>query len=110
MASAAEQLAANMNIGSFAKATELHKRLLFTLGALLVYRIGTFVPIPGINSEAFLQFFQNPDGQRVIDTEWVQVALGRAHARVEMLTLLNWKLASDADRGVDQPVGRSEDV
>jgi preprotein translocase subunit SecY len=66
MASAAEQLAANMNIGSFAKASELHKRLLFTLGALIVYRIGTFVPIPGINSEAFLQFFQNPDGQRGI--------------------------------------------
>ncbi len=66
MASAAEQLAANMNMGSFAKSTELHKRLLFTLGALLVYRIGTYVPIPGINSEAFLQFFQNPDGQRGI--------------------------------------------
>ena len=66
MASAAEQLAANMNMGSFAKATELHKRLLFTLGALLVYRIGTYVPIPGINSEAFLQFFNNPDGQRGI--------------------------------------------
>ncbi|HBV12812.1 MAG TPA: preprotein translocase subunit SecY, partial [Brevundimonas sp.] len=66
MASAAEQLAANMNMGSFAKATELHKRLLFTLGALLVYRIGTYVPIPGINGEAFLAFFQNPDGQRGI--------------------------------------------
>ncbi|GAA0869260.1 preprotein translocase subunit SecY [Brevundimonas basaltis] len=66
MASAAEQLAANMNMGSFAKATELHKRLLFTLGALVVYRIGTYVPIPGLNSEAFLQFFQNPDGQRGI--------------------------------------------
>ncbi|MDP1618895.1 preprotein translocase subunit SecY [Phenylobacterium sp.] len=64
MASAAEQLAANMNMGSFAKATELHKRLLFTLMALLVYRIGTYVPIPGINSEAFLQFFQNPAGGR----------------------------------------------
>ena len=64
MASAAEQLAANMNMGSVAKATELHKRLLFTLGALLVYRIGTYVPIPGINSEAFLQFFNDPDGQR----------------------------------------------
>jgi alkylation response protein AidB-like acyl-CoA dehydrogenase len=38
---------------------------------------------------------KNPDGQRVIDSEWVQIALGRAHARVEMLTLLNWKLASD---------------
>jgi len=66
MASAAEQLAANMNMGSFAKATDLHKRLLFTLLALLVYRIGTYVPIPGINSEAFLQFFQNPDGKRGI--------------------------------------------
>ena len=66
MASAAEQLAANMNMSSFAKATELHKRLLFTLLAMLVYRLGTFVPIPGINSDAFLQFFQNPDGQRGI--------------------------------------------
>ncbi|MGV3564007.1 MAG: acyl-CoA dehydrogenase family protein [Nocardioides sp.] len=43
---------------------------------------------------------KNPDGHRVIDAEWVQIALGRAHARVEMLTLLNWKLASDADRGI----------
>ena len=55
-----------MNMGTFAKATDLHKRLLFTLGALLVYRIGTYVPIPGINSAAFLAFFQNPDGQRGI--------------------------------------------
>jgi alkylation response protein AidB-like acyl-CoA dehydrogenase len=38
---------------------------------------------------------KNPDGQRVIDSEWVQIALGQAHAKVEMLTLLNWKLASD---------------
>ena len=41
-----------------------------------------------------------PDGQRVIDTEWVQIALGRAHARVEALSLLNWKLAADADADV----------
>ncbi|MDD3838532.1 MAG: preprotein translocase subunit SecY, partial [Phenylobacterium sp.] len=58
MASAAEQLAANMNIGAFAKATELHKRIWFTLGALLVYRIGTFIPIPGIDPVAFAQAFQ----------------------------------------------------
>ena len=44
---------------------------------------------------------KNPDGQRVIDSEWVQIALGRAHARVEALTLINWKLASDADQGID---------
>ena len=66
MASAAEQLAANMNIGSFARAKELHKRLLFTLMALIVYRIGTYIPIPGINSQAFLDFFGNPDQQRGI--------------------------------------------
>ena len=40
------------------------------------------------------------DGSRVIDTEWVQIALGRAHARIQALTLINWKLASDADRDV----------
>ncbi len=44
---------------------------------------------------------KNPDGQRVIDSEWVQIALGRAHARIEALTLINWKLASDADLGID---------
>jgi len=42
-----------------------------------------------------------PDGHRVIDSEWVQIALGRAHARIEALSLVNWKLAADADAGVD---------
>jgi preprotein translocase subunit SecY len=50
MASAAEQLAANMNLGVFAKATELKKRLWFTLGALIVYRIGTYIPVPGVDA------------------------------------------------------------
>ncbi|HEX4179607.1 MAG TPA: preprotein translocase subunit SecY [Caulobacteraceae bacterium] len=58
MASAAEQLAANMNVGAFQKATELHKRLWFTLIALLVYRLGTFIPIPGINRDAFQHAFE----------------------------------------------------
>ncbi len=43
---------------------------------------------------------KNPDGNRVIDSEWVQHALGRAHARIQALTLINWKLAADADAGV----------
>jgi len=43
---------------------------------------------------------KNPDGSRVIDTEWVQIALGRAYAKIEALTLINWKLAADADAGV----------
>jgi len=62
MASAAEQLAANMNFGTFAKATELHKRLWFTLGALIVYRLGTFVPIPGVDMQAFGAAFAAAQG------------------------------------------------
>ncbi|MET0294538.1 MAG: preprotein translocase subunit SecY [Phenylobacterium sp.] len=58
MASAAEQLAANMNIGAFSKATELHKRIWFTLGALIVYRIGTFIPIPGLNIARYQEMFE----------------------------------------------------
>ncbi len=57
MASAAEQLAANLNFNAFSKATDLHKRLLFTLGALIIYRLGTYVPLPGINMTAFAQAF-----------------------------------------------------
>jgi preprotein translocase subunit SecY len=52
MASAAEQLAANLNFGAFAKAKELKKRIWFTLGALLVYRLGTYIPMPGIDPDA----------------------------------------------------------
>ena len=47
MASAAEQLAANINFGAFSKATELKKRLWFTVMVLIVYRLGTYIPIPG---------------------------------------------------------------
>jgi preprotein translocase subunit SecY len=57
MASAAEQLAANMNVGAFQKATELHKRIWFTLMAMVIYRLGTYIPIPGINAAAFAQAF-----------------------------------------------------
>ena len=52
MASAAEQLASNLNFAAFAKAEDLKKRIWFTLGALLVYRLGTYIPLPGINPEA----------------------------------------------------------
>ena len=57
MASAAEQLAANLNYGAFARATDLHKRLWYTLGALIVYRLGTYIPIPGINLAVFERAF-----------------------------------------------------
>ncbi len=58
MASAAEQLAANLNFRSFMKATELKKRIWFTLGALLVYRLGTYIPIPGIDPAALAEIFR----------------------------------------------------
>ena len=58
MASAAEQLAANINLAAFSKATELQQRIWFTLGALIVYRLGTFVPIPGIDATAFATAFE----------------------------------------------------
>ncbi len=57
MASAAEQLAANMNVGAFQKATELHKRIWFSVLALIVYRIGVFVPIPGVDPVAYAAEF-----------------------------------------------------
>jgi len=62
MASAAEQLASNMNFGAFARAKELQKRLLFTLGVLIIYRIGTYVPLPGIDMVQFTTLFQNQSG------------------------------------------------
>ena len=50
MASAAEQLAANLNLGTLSKATELKSRIWFTLGALLVYRVGSYIPVPGVDA------------------------------------------------------------
>ena len=57
MASAAEQLARSINFGAFSKATELKKRIWFTLGALVIYRLGTFIPLPGIDTHALEQLF-----------------------------------------------------
>ena len=57
MVSAAEQLAANLNFGALAKAEELKKRIWFTLGALLVYRLGTYIPLPGIDPTAWEKIF-----------------------------------------------------
>ena len=59
MVSAAEQLVANLNFAAFAKADELKKRIWFTLGALLIYRLGTYIPIPGINPEALADIFRH---------------------------------------------------
>jgi len=58
MASAAEQLAANLNFGAFAKAKELQKRLLFTFAALIIYRLGTYIPLPGIDTAVIAEVFE----------------------------------------------------
>ena len=62
MASAAEQLAANLNLGVFSKATELKKRIWFTLGALIVYRIGTYIPVPGVDASVMAEMLQQHGG------------------------------------------------
>ncbi|MFA7306569.1 MAG: preprotein translocase subunit SecY [Hyphomicrobium sp.] len=62
MVSAAEQLASNLNFSAFAKAEDLKRRLWFTLGALIVYRLGTFIPMPGINPAAFAETFKSQSG------------------------------------------------
>src|SRR3954453_16639083 len=62
MASAAEQLAASINLSAFSKATELKSRIWFTLGALVIYRLGTYIPIPGIDPSILQQIFQHNAG------------------------------------------------
>ncbi len=57
MVSAAEQMAQNMNWGAFGKAKDLQKRLLFAIGVLLVYRVGTYIPVPGIDAVQLKAFF-----------------------------------------------------
>src|SRR5437764_13942293 len=62
MASAAEQLAASINFGAFSKATELKSRIWFTLAALVVYRLGTYIPIPGIDPAILHEIFSSKAG------------------------------------------------
>ena len=58
MASAAEQMAANLSWSAFGKATELRSRILFTIGLLMVYRLGTYIPVPGIDGGALRDFME----------------------------------------------------
>lgn len=62
MASAAESLAANLSMSAFAKATELKSRIWFTVLALIVYRIGTYIPVPGIDPVALGELFRQHGG------------------------------------------------
>jgi preprotein translocase subunit SecY len=62
MVSAAEQLASNLNFSAFAKAHDLKRRLWFTVGAFIIYRLGTFIPMPGVNPAAFAETFRQQSG------------------------------------------------
>ncbi len=67
-----------------------HERVALTSAAPLVHAVAQV--------RRWAQETKNPDGSRVIDAEWVQVLLGRAHARVEVLALMNWRIASTNGR------------
>ncbi len=84
MASAAEQLAANMNWGSFAKADDLKKRLWFTLGALVIFRLCSFVPLPGIDPIQLELLFDQTKGG-VLD--FVNMFSGGALERMSIVAL-----------------------
>ncbi|MDY6407511.1 MAG: preprotein translocase subunit SecY [Pseudomonadota bacterium] len=62
MVSLSEKMASSIDFSSFSKAKDLQKRLLFTLFALIVFRLGTYIPIPGVNPAALSEFFSNKNG------------------------------------------------
>ncbi len=84
MASAAEQLAANINFGALSKATELKQRIWFTLGALIVYRLGTYIPVPGIDATVFAEIFQQQSGGV---TGMIDAFMGGALGRMAIFAL-----------------------
>jgi preprotein translocase subunit SecY len=84
MASAAEQLAANINFSALAKAEDLQKRIWFTLGALIIYRLGTYIPIPGVDTVELARFAaQNSTGI----LGWVNGLAGGALGRMAIFAL-----------------------
>jgi preprotein translocase subunit SecY len=62
MASLSDKMVAGVNYSAFSKATDLHKRLWFTLFAIIVFRLGTYIPFPGINPAVLKEFFSSNQG------------------------------------------------
>jgi len=78
MASAAETMASSMNLGAFAKATDLKKRIWFTLGALIVFRLGSYIPVPGVDGTVMAHLMtQNGGGVLGMFNMFTGGALGR---------------------------------
>ena len=84
MASAAEQLAANLNFGALAKAEDLKKRIWFTLGALIIYRLGTYIPIPGIDAVELARLVQQ-NSSGILG--WINGLAGGALGRMAIFAL-----------------------
>jgi preprotein translocase subunit SecY len=84
MASAAEQLAANLNFAAFGKATELKKRIWFTLGALIVYRLGTYIPVPGVDPVELARLVQQ-NSSGILG--WINGMAGGALGRMAIFAL-----------------------
>ncbi|UZD91195.1 preprotein translocase subunit SecY [Cognatishimia activa] len=78
MVSAAEQMAANTSWAALGKATDLRNRILFTIALLIVYRLGTYIPVPGIDANALREFMEGAaQGIGGILTMFTGGALGR---------------------------------
>ena len=78
MASTAEKMASSINLGILGQATELKKRIWFTLGALIIYRLGTYIPLPNIDPVALQSLMnQNSGGILGIFNMFSGGALGR---------------------------------
>ncbi|WP_417457545.1 preprotein translocase subunit SecY [Kordiimonas sp.] len=84
MASAAEQLASNISFASIGKAEELKKRIWFALGALIVYRLCTYIPLPGIDADALASMFASMGGGFI---DMVNTFSGGALQRMSIITL-----------------------
>ena len=84
MASAAEQLAANINLSAFAKAEDLKKRIWFTLAALVVYRLGTYIPMPGVDP---IELARLVDQQSTGILGWINGLAGGALGRMAIFAL-----------------------
>ncbi len=84
MASAAEQLAANLDFSAIGRSPELKNRIWFTIGALIVYRLGSYIPIPGIDAGA-LQQFANQNASGILG--WMNNLAGGALGRMAIFAL-----------------------
>jgi preprotein translocase subunit SecY len=84
MASAAEQLAANINFSAFAKAEDLKKRIWFTLAALIIYRLGTYIPVPGIDP---IELSRLVEQQSTGILGWINGLAGGALGRMAIFAL-----------------------